>query len=349
MASLFIFVSMKKFRILLRLELVLIYLVILAGSVVRMTGSGMGCPDWPKCFGYLIPPTERAQLEWQAEKTYQKGQIIIVDESLRVANSNFSTSSNYNPQNWSAYTKHNYAQFNSFHTWTEYINRLLGALSGIPMFLLFVLSLFYLKRKPLLTLLAFCGLFMLGFEAWLGKLVVDGNLIPGSITIHMIGALVIVTLLLIFLSRVSEHQPLNNLPKNYRSFLWLAIFLGLAQIVLGTQVREQIDFLNESGLSRSNWINQLNWNFYVHRSASILILLINLWLWLKGKHLPALRPYLNALLLIIGLEIIMGIALNYFAFPKLAQPAHLLLGTGMFGIQAYLLSKLSASKAAQHV
>ena len=66
-----------------------VYLVILAGAVVRMTGSGMGCPDWPKCFGYLIPPTERSQLDWQPNKNYEKGNVIILDNTLQVATQTF--------------------------------------------------------------------------------------------------------------------------------------------------------------------------------------------------------------------------------------------------------------------
>ena len=81
-------------------NLFIVYLVIAAGAIVRMTGSGMGCPDWPKCFGYLVPPTERSQLDWKTQHNYHKNEVIIVDESLRVAVRDFTSENQYNPDNW---------------------------------------------------------------------------------------------------------------------------------------------------------------------------------------------------------------------------------------------------------
>ena len=79
-------------------SLVLVYLVIIAGATVRMTGSGMGCPDWPKCFGYYIPPTDVQELTWEAYHEYEKGQVIIKDEKLFVAKETFTSDEMYHPE-----------------------------------------------------------------------------------------------------------------------------------------------------------------------------------------------------------------------------------------------------------
>ena len=72
----------KRFIFFSKLSLVLVLLVILAGSLVRMTGSGMGCPDWPKCFGYLIPPTNIEKISWKSKKEYNEGVMILYNEKF---------------------------------------------------------------------------------------------------------------------------------------------------------------------------------------------------------------------------------------------------------------------------
>ena len=157
-------------------SILIVYLVILAGAIVRMTGSGMGCPDWPKCFGYLIPPTERSQLDWKPNSDFNKNQIIIIEDELFFAIDDFRSSDILNIDNWEKYTKHDYAKFNVYHTWIEYINRLIGAIAGISVLILFISSLKYINKRFLITFLAFLSLVAILFQAWLGKIVVDSNL-----------------------------------------------------------------------------------------------------------------------------------------------------------------------------
>lgn len=332
----------KWLRRLSRLEIVLIFLVIIAGSVVRSTGSGMGCPDWPKCFGHLIPPTERAELEWQAQRQFEKGQIIIIDEVLYSARSSFISGETLDPERWEAYTKHDYALFNPLHTWIEYINRLLGALSGLPMLALVILSAFYARRDWRPLVLSLAGLFMLGFEAWLGKLVVDGNLIPGSITIHMLGALLIVALLLVLNGLVAQAR-LRSLAftLRFKQLLILAVVLSLVQIILGTQVREQIDHFQKMGLDRSTWMAELDLLFYVHRSFSLVLLGVNGWLIWQNRRLQLGFWQMRWIALILSLEILVGVILAYFDLPAFAQPLHLVLGALLFALQMQALVHFS--------
>lgn len=300
----------------------------------------MGCPDWPKCFGYFIPPTDEEQLIWKAEHSYLKGQMIIVDETLQVATHDFSSSGEFNPENWRQYDKHDYATFNPTHTWIEYVNRLLGALSGIPVLFLFLLSVVNIRRDPATFVLSGLSVAVLGFVAWLGKLVVDGNLIPHSITYHMFGALALVLLLVavLYRSRKREKSPVDNLSRIHLVAL-AALLMTAVQIYLGTGVREQIDVIAKS-FDRNHWIEQLGNLFLIHRSFSMVMVLVNGWLILKmlKSGWPSRLPVVLAVL--IGIEIFAGVLLNYAGFPAFVQPIHLIAAMGIAAVQFYLLLQL---------
>ncbi|RRO21872.1 COX15/CtaA family protein [Flavobacteriaceae bacterium 14752] len=331
------------FRKFAKISLIVIYLVIIAGAIVRMTGSGMGCPDWPKCFGYLIPPTEREQLEWKPQHDYFKGQVIIVNESLKVAKNKFSSDRNFNQNNWNNYDKHDYAEFNVWHTWIEYINRLFGALSGVFVLLMFISSIWHRKSKPKLIIWSFITLVLLLFQAWLGATVVYSNLLPARITIHMIVALVIVALLLYIIHISKPKTDQIETTSTFKYLVIFSLFLSLIQIGLGTQVRQFVDeAVRAVGYNEKQlWLDNPDIKFYIHRTFSVLVLLINVLIWfMNKKYRYNLDQLTNGLLLAIGAEILTGILMYYFDFPFLTQPLHLIIAALMFSLQFYIFVKI---------
>lgn len=283
--------------------IILVYLVIVAGGVVRCTGSGMGCPDWPKCFGKWIPPTQISELPANYVEIYSKGGHLTVE-------------------------------FNVLKTWTEYINRLIGVAIGFAIFLTLIYSISYLKSKKSIFWLSFISFILVGFQGWLGSKVVSSNLLPFMVSIHMIVALIIVCLLLYAYSLTNILK--TKVDKNLKFIFLITAFATLIQILLGTQVRQNIDVIAKSMNyeNRNLWIENLGNIFISHRLFAYVIILLNGYLIYKC-HKIRLILIRNSLSLLIILEIISGLVLTYFNFPSLFQPVHLVLGTMSFGTLFY--------------
>ncbi|SFF42859.1 COX15/CtaA family protein [Thermoflexibacter ruber] len=298
----------RKFGI---ITIVAVYLLILVGGIVRSTGAGMGCPDWPRCFGQWIPPTDISQLPANYKEVFKvQGKEI--------------------------------ADFDAFKTWVEYVNRLIGVLIGLFIFITFVLSFAFFKKDRLVFYLSFLSFFLVGFQGWLGSVVVATNLKPVTITLHMILALVIVNLLIYTVTR--SYNTVFHTEQVTKKGLLNTIFiicmgLMLVQIVLGTQVRETIDEISASlnYTMRDTWIEKMGLSFYIHRSFSLLILALHIYLlYILKRNVQAqsrLTAWTNILVILIVAEITSGAVMAYFAIPAVMQPVHLLLGSLIIGVQ----------------
>ncbi len=333
-----------------------IYFLILVGGIVRSTGAGMGCPDWPKCFGQWIPPTHIDQLPENYQEIYSQKRLAK-NKTIAV----YLEKMGYNElaqkiQNDPAVLEEQ--PFNATKTWIEYINRLIGALVGLFILVAVGLSLGWIKKDAWVFICAAIGLVLVLFQAWLGSIVVSTNLLPGTITLHMIVAQMIVLLMIFAIYRTYldgsqswQTAPIANL-RTLNGLLAWVMLLSVVQLIMGTQVREEVDkvALRLGEGSRAYWIDELPIVFKVHRSFSILVLASNLIIFriLKNQSLnSALGIWLQVLVALLVVEIGSGAVMAYFAIPKFVQPIHLLLGSLMLGVQ-FVLVLLVNSRKTQH-
>src|SRR5690606_36683310 len=114
-----------------RITLVLIYLVVVAGSFVRITGSGMGCPDWPKCFGQWVPPTDISEIPENYKEIYSEKRAQKIEKFANFVSAIVMNETAEQLMNDTLLLVE--VVFNSSTTWTEYANRLFGFLAGNAM------------------------------------------------------------------------------------------------------------------------------------------------------------------------------------------------------------------------
>lgn len=307
----------QRFRSLVSVTVIVIYLLVLAGGIVRGTGSGMGCPDWPKCFGRWVPPTEISQLPVNYQEIYGaklKGEV----------------------------------EFNAAKTWIEYTNRLLGVLSGFLVLATLITSFSYIRKDKAIFWGSLSAFLLIGVNAWLGSRVVATELAQYVISLHLLLAILLVFALLFIWVRINTRtnhfSSLNTLNSKVRSLIILVLILTLIQIVLGAQVRDILDsVVKRLGYTqRDNWIGQLDWRFYVHRSFSLVIFAFHLaviYQLRKNAGSGQLTRLTNILITLVVAEIGTGVIMAYLGVPAIAQPIHLELAILMIGLQfsIYLL------------
>jgi len=336
--------SQNRFRKVNLLTVVVLFVLILAGGVVRSTGSGMGCPDWPKCFGRYVPPISSSDLPKDYKEKYVAGRLAKNQRFAKTLDVfGFSDLATRLRQDRSILVPE---EFNAAKTWTEYINRLIGAVSGFLLFLTAVYAFSYWKNTKWIAVLSILNLVLVGFQAWLGSIVVSTNLVAWIVTVHMLLALAIVALAIYtyHLAKVTGKTRLNTMPIIHIT-AFAAIVISVVQISFGSEVRERIDAVSArlSGY-RDGWINSVGQVFTEHRDMAILVLVINVMLYaLIRRHFSRhsiQQQLMSFTFLIIMLQIVTGIILSYLSLPPFAQAVHIVLASLLFGAQFYLMLNL---------
>ncbi|MEX0994219.1 MAG: COX15/CtaA family protein [Balneolaceae bacterium] len=267
--------------------------LILVGGLVRAVGAGLGCPDWPTCFGMWIPPLHAEAL----------------------------------PPGYDA------SRFNVFHTWLEYVNRLTGVVIGLLIAATFWLSLRYRKTDPAVVAASAAAFILVLVQGWLGGQVVRSGLEAGMITIHMLLAMFIVNILLFAAFRSASGRLKLTLSRQAgKKLMWIGsvlLALTLIQMVLGTQVREAIDVVKNAPepLPREAWLDTLDgWMYALHRSFSWLVVLAAGWLWVANRKtgIPLALKKTGAIILkLVLLQIILGAGMEWLGMPGALQWLHL--------------------------
>ncbi len=302
----------------------------------------MGCPDWPKCFGQWVPPTEASELPSNYKEVYSEKRAKKIEKFAKFL-SKIGLKATAD-QIMNDPTLRVEESFNWKRTWTEYGNRLVGFLAGNFMLAMFIWILIkYRKRK--LVLITLFNLVLMFLEAWFGSIVVASNLVPWTITIHMFLALVIIGIQLYVIREISPVQQ-KKIELN-KTMKWLAVVvlaITFYQMFLGTQVREFIDELTKAGYGREAWTEHLGWAFLIHRSFSWLVLvLMTFMIWKNEKSSKTM--IIRSAYVILALELISGILLAYANMPGLVQTSHLVFAAILFGILTMLVFRMRTAVA----
>lgn len=178
-------------------SLVLAMFVIVLGAYTRLTDAGLGCPDWPGCYGQLLVPQGEQQIA-QANEAYPERPVEV------------------------------------HKAWNEMVHRYFASSLG---FVILVIAMMSIKRRqergplklPLFLLALVC------FQGALGMWTVTLNLLPVVVMGHLLGGFTVLSCLFLLYLRLARqpYQPERATRGSYVTFALIGIVVLVVQIALG--------------------------------------------------------------------------------------------------------------------
>ena len=288
---------------------ILSYLLIFVGGLVRVSGSGLGCPDWPKCFGRWVPPTSIEQIPAHIDPT----------------------------------------AFNIVLAWIEYGNRMLGVIVGISILLMTIIAVIYFKKNSKILLSSLLSLFLVIANGGLGAIVVSSVLNPFIVSLHMILALFLVSVLSYV--TIESYKLINTqkftgilLSKKISiSLIALWIFIVI-EILLGTGIRTNIELIaiDNPLLSKGELLESLNSYKYFHSILGFSLLFLSFYLCylFKDDFLGLSKQLVLFIFGMIIFQICLGELMIFFELPQLTRLFHTWGSSWLVGIIIILYNTL---------
>ena len=296
-------------------SMLLAFVVVVFGAFVRLSDAGLGCPDWPGCYGHISVP--------ESEVALQNAQQNFPERKVEAGKA-----------------------------WVEMTHRYLAGTLGLLILSIAILSWRNKKNTtPVKLPIVLVGL--VGLQALLGMWTVTLLLKPVIVTLHLLGGMTILSMLAwlsmgqIAPQTYSSFKPLRNL----RNWAVIGILILLMQIALGGWVSSNYAALacgDEFPLCQSQWmppvdfqhgfqfirelgvtvagaplsIEALSAIHWMHRVGALITFLYLMLLGIAACRVLALRTYGGLLLLFLGLQVSIGIANVVMSLPLHLAVAH---------------------------
>ncbi len=306
----------RRLQALTVLTLFLTFDLVLFGSFTRLTDSGLGCPDWPGCYGNASPVGAHAEIS-AAQQAMPTGPVT-----------------------------HGKA-------WVEMIHRYLATAVGVLILVLAVVSWMNRSRQngatgispwwATLTLVWVC------VQGAFGALTVTMKLFPAIVTLHLLGGLLLLALLSLQAVRYAQmHGTVTAVAVSpaLRRLLWLGLALLVAQIALGGWVSTNYAVLacTEFPTCQGRWWPEMNFTqgfelwrelgltsdgqhigfaaltaiHYVHRLMAYAVIAVLVWLAWRMRGVSTLRRAAHWLAGLLLLEFVTGLSNVVLDWPLLA-------------------------------